>query len=98
MKRLAQDLMRVGVLFVLVLYVLIQSDTANVGALHAILLSMAIAGASHLSRRILFPSLDLQKIAMEAVVRGNLPAALVFLGLVGFLVVIALLPVLLLRP
>jgi hypothetical protein len=58
-----------------------------------------LAGAvSHLMRRILFPALNLQSIAIIAVERGSIPAAIVFAAICAILGLLLYLNVSMLRP
>lgn len=76
--RYFHDIVRVTILLFIVGMILAYRDTANEVVFDALLLSMFIAGGSHLTRRLLFPALDLQEIAIQAVKNGSIAAAMVF--------------------
>lgn len=51
-------------------------------------LVVGLAGFSHVTRRVFFPRLDLQQIALTAIAGDNRAAAIVFLGICLVLVVL----------
>jgi len=63
-------------------------DESNIVVVQAMLISLFMVGGTHLTRRILFPRLDLQAIATDACVNNKLGAAIVFAAVVLFLVAV----------
>lgn len=88
MERIARDIMRVMVLLVATGIALYLLDPANVVIYQAVLIALFQVGSTHLTRRIMLPSLDLQSIAKKAVADNNLPAAIVFASVIVFLVAV----------
>lgn len=68
-------------------------DSANVAVFQSLGIGMFLVGGTHVTRRILFHKIDMQKVALEAVSERNLPAALVFLGMCGVIVAIMFLSI-----
>lgn len=79
-KRHRQDLYRTMAFIVLatLLYVI---DATNLVVIQAFLIGTFLALGSHITRRILFPSLDLQEIARRAWQDNSMAAAVVFVGI-----------------
>jgi hypothetical protein len=92
MPRYATDLLRVGILMVLTGIMLYVADPANAVVFQAMGIGLFLVGTSHLTRRILFPQLNLQTIALGAVRDNNFAAAIVFAAIVYFLVKIMEIP------
>ncbi len=88
MKRIYTDFLRVGILLVLVGALLYWLDESNIVVFQAQLIGLFLIGGTHLTRRILFPQLNLQAIAKKAYEDNNIAAALVFLTVVAFLIAV----------
>lgn len=88
MKRIYTDFLRVGILLVLVGSLLYWLDESNIAVFQAQLIGLFLIGGTHLTRRILFPQLNLQSIAKKAYEDNNIAAALVFLTVVAFLIAV----------
>lgn len=86
MNRTLKTLLKVLVMVILVGYALYLYDESNAVVLQASAIGVFLVGMSHLTRRILLDQMDLQRIAAEAVKDNNVSAALVFLGVLWFLV------------
>lgn len=82
------DVARIGVLLVLAGAALLYMDLSNIAVLQSLLVGVFIVGGTHATRRILFPKLDLQQIALQATREANLPAAIIFLAIVLFLIAV----------
>lgn len=85
---LTRDVLRVGILLLVVGTVLVIHDNTNIVVVQALGIGLFLVGGSHLTRRILFHRIDLQSIALRAVEEKNAPAAIVFAVIVAFLVAI----------
>ena len=104
LQRLSHDLWRFSALVALVAILLwLESwlpKASNEAALSPLLTSsaivLAIAALSHLTRRVLFPKLDLQKIAVKAL-EHPIGAAIVFFGICLVLAVLVYANVTMLR-
>lgn len=88
MNRIALDIIRVLVLLVATGVALYLLDTSNVVIYQAVLIALFQVGSTHLTRRILFPHLDLQSIAKKAVVDNSVAAAIVFASVIVFLIAV----------
>ena len=88
MKRIYTDLLRVGFLMLVTGILLYLIDPANIAVFQALLIGVFVVGGTHLTRRILFPQIDLQSIAKRAYTDNNLGAAIVFFGVVLFLIAV----------
>lgn len=97
MKRMIDDLLRVVVLLVLVGLGLYHLDPANIVVFQALLIGMFVVGGTHLTRRIMFHRLDIQKIALNAVKERCMASALVFTAICLVLVAIMFLSMSVLR-
>lgn len=97
-KRLLTDLVRVLVLLVLTGYLLYAFDPSNIVIFQAAGIMVFLVGSTHVTRRILFPALDLQAIAKEAIEDRNAQALGVFAIYLVFLMFIIAVPLLILRP
>ena len=97
MSRFMSDVLRIGFLLVVVGAILLYVDVANVVVLQALGIALFFAGGTHLTRRILFPRLDLQHIAIESVKDANTAGAIIVLAVVLFLIAVMLVPVFILR-
>lgn len=86
MEKIARDLWRVSILLVVSGVALFWMDAANVVIYQAALIALFQVGCTHLTRRILFPAIDLQLIAKKAIVENNVPAALIFASIIAFLI------------
>lgn len=86
MSRHLVDVLRIFALMVLAGVTLYLLDHANAVVFQAALIGMFIVGVSHVIRRILFPRLDIQTIALKAIADQNWPAAIIFCAVVYFLV------------
>lgn len=86
MKRLLNDMLRIALLLVVTGVLLWYRDEANAVVYDAALIGVFLVGTSHITRRIMMPQLDLQLIARRAIEEANFPAALVFVGVIWFLV------------
>jgi len=87
MPRVWRDVMRIGGLLVLNGILLVMLDEANAVVIQATMIGLFLVGGSHLTRRVLFPDLDLQEFAKTAKATP-LGAALVFMAICGFLSVV----------
>jgi hypothetical protein len=92
-----QDFYRV-VAFVAVAAALYLFDHVNIAVIQAFGIGAFMALGSHITRRILFPSLDLQAIGMVAVNTRNLGAAIVFASISLVLVALMFLGLSILKP
>lgn len=88
MKRVYTDILRVGLLMVVSGAVLLYMDRSNIVIIQALLIEIFLVGGTHLTRRILFPRLDLQAIAIQAIKEKNYAALGVFATIVGFIVAV----------
>ena len=88
MEKIARDIVRVLVLLVATGATLYWFDTANVVIYQAVLIALFQVSSTHITRRILFPHLDLQSIANKAVVEKNIPAAIIFASIIVFLIAV----------
>lgn len=95
--RRLSDFFRILILVGLVGGLLYWIDASNVVVFQSLAIAMFLAGGTHLTRRILFPRLDLQTIAIKAVEEGNGAAALIFFSVVTFLITMFIVPFLVLR-
>lgn len=93
---LMRDFTRVFFLLFVIGAFLYAIDPANIAVIHMLLVGMFLIGGTHLTRRILFHKLDLQRIAITAVDEKNMAAAIVFATICVLLACFALIPVLLL--
>ena len=84
--RKKNDLIRT-LLFVVVAAALLVFDVANIAVLQAAVVGVFLAIASHVTRRILFPDLDMQLIAEKAS-KEPTGAAIVFASVCLFLVAV----------
>lgn len=85
-SRRVADVVRVLLLIVASGMALWWFDVANAVVFQASLIGVFVVGMSHVTRRILFPNLDLQAIALKAIADQNWPAAIIFCAVVFFLV------------
>lgn len=97
MKRMIEDLLRVVVLLGVVGIVLYHLDPANIVVFQALLIGMFVVGGTHLTRRIMFHRLDIQKIALNAVKERCTASAVVFAAICMVLVAIMFLSMSVLR-
>ena len=67
------------------------ADPANAVVFQAMGIAIFMVGGTHLTRRILFNSIDLQAIARTAINEKNMPAALVFAAFMAFLIAVMML-------
>lgn len=88
MRRFFADVFRVGLLLLAAGSILYLMDPANVVVFQALLIGLFVVGGTHLTRRVLFPRLDLQSIAKRAVEDNNTPAAIIFAAVVAFLIAV----------
>jgi len=84
MKRIWRDFYII-VLFVLLGTGLLWVDASNIVVFQSFAIGAFLVAGSHITRRLLFPQLDLQEIAKSGA-KDPLGAALVFLGILAFLV------------
>lgn len=96
-KRLLLDLMRIVLLLVVTGVVLYRTDQANAAVFQALGIAIFVVGGTHLTRRLLFPRIDLQDVALNAVKENNGSAALVFLAVCAVMVSVMFLSVGLLK-
>jgi hypothetical protein len=92
MKPWRRDLVRVGVLLLADGLLLYAIDPANIVIFQSVLVGLFLVGGTHVSRRILFPRLDLQLIAKKAYEENSMPAAIVFVAFIFFLVAVMFMP------
>lgn len=88
MERIMRDVGRVFLLMVITGLLLYFIDPVNSIIFQAVLIAIFQVGATHLTRRIMLPSLDLQSIAKDAVKEKNLAAAIVFAAIIFFLIAV----------
>lgn len=88
MRRFLHDFLRVALLMFLAGVILFWADPANAVVFQSLGIGIFVVGGSHLTRRILFPRLDLQAIALRAVEENNFSAAVVFVAVCVVLVAI----------
>lgn len=88
MDRVTRDAVRVFLLMVVTGALLYWLDTSNVVIYQAVMIALFQVGSTHLTRRILFPHLDLQAIAKKAVVDNSIAAAIVFASVIVFLIAV----------
>lgn len=88
MEKIARDIWRVCLLMIFTGVLLYMMDPANVVIYQAVLIALFQVGCTHLTRRILFPHLDLQATAKEAVINKNLAASIVFASVIAFLIAV----------
>ncbi len=88
MDRVTRDAVRVFLLMVVTGALLYWLDTSNVVIYQAVMIALFQVGSTHLTRRILFPHLDLQAIAKKAVVDNSVAAAIVFASVIVFLIAV----------
>lgn len=88
LERLISDLVRVILLLVVVGVVLYFQDPTNVAVFQALLIAIFMVGGTHLTRRILFPKLDLQKIALDAIKENNFAGVAIFCAVIYLLVAV----------
>lgn len=86
LRRIFNDLLRVSVLLLAVGALLYQMDESNIVVFQAGLIGVFLVGVTHLTRRILFPNLDLQAIAIKAIQENSVPGVIIFCAIVYFLV------------
>lgn len=86
MERLLSDVVRVVLLLGVAGALLYVMDPANMAVFQALLIGLYLVGGTHLTRRILFPRLDLQRIALDAIRDNNFAGVAVFCAVVYFLV------------
>ncbi len=86
LDRLLSDLFRVLVLLVLVGFTLYWIDPSNTVVFQASLIGIFLVGGTHLTRRVLFPLLDLQAIAKDAIKENNMAGTIIFCAIIYFLV------------
>lgn len=86
LDRFLSDMFRVLLLLVLVGFTLYWIDPTNTVVFQASLIGIFLVGGTHLTRRILFPNLDLQLIAKEAIKENNISGTLIFCAIIYFLV------------
>ncbi len=79
---------KVLVLIIIAGIVLVQLDPSNMAIVQAMLIGAFFAGGTHITRKLLFPALDLQAIARKATEENNLGAAIVFAAVILFLVAV----------
>ena len=87
-KRLLMDCYKVGVLMGLVGWGLYLLDPSNIVVFQAMGIGIFLVGGTHLTRRILFNKIDLQRIALEAINDHNVAAAIVFSAFMAFLIAV----------
>lgn len=88
MDKITRDAARVFLLMVVTGLLLYWIDTSNVVIYQAVMIALFQVGSTHLTRRILFPRLDLQSIAKKAVEEGNMAAAVIFAAIIVFLIAV----------
>ena len=86
LERLLSDVVRVVFLLVIVGAALYFMDPSNTAVFQALLIGIYLVGGTHLTRRILFPKLDLQQIALEAIRDNNFAGVAIFGAVIYFLV------------
>lgn len=86
LERLLSDIVRVVLLLVVVGSALYMMDPTNTAVFQALLIGIYLVGGTHLTRRILFPKLDLQQIALDAIKENNFAGVAVFCAVIFFLV------------
>ena len=89
--RFFYDLLRVFVLMIIVGGWLYYVDPANAVVFQAMGIALFLVGGTHLTRRFLFNRIDLQEVARTAVNDKNMPAAIIFMSIIGFLVAVMML-------
>lgn len=87
MEKVMRDATRVVLLLVVTGALLYWLDPVNAVIYQAVLIALFQVGATHLTRRILFPHLDLQSIAKKAAEEPT-GAAVVFASIIVFLVAV----------
>lgn len=95
--RLLTDLFRVGILLVATGVGLYLMDEANVVVFQSLGVALFMVGGTHLTRRILFPHVDLQAVAKRAYNDNSVAAAIVFAAMVAFLISVMFLSIGMLR-
>lgn len=85
-QRIFTDLLRVGILMLLVGVLLYLADPANAVVFQAMGIAVFLVGGTHLTRRVLFHQIDLQSIARRAMEENNFAAAIIFAAVIYFLV------------
>lgn len=88
MNRHFSDAIRIVLLMGVAGAYLIMSDPANAAVFQSLAIGVFLVGGTHLMRRILFNSIDLQEIVRSAVDDKSLPAAIVVLAFMFFLVAV----------
>jgi hypothetical protein len=87
-RRFIADFFRVGLLMICIGIGLYWADEANVVIFQAAGVGLFLVGTTHLTRRIIFPRLDLQSIAISAIKERNYCALGVFSTVVAFTVAV----------
>ncbi len=82
------DVIRVFLLMIVTGSILYIIDPANAVIYQAVMIALFQVGSTHLTRRILFPHLDLQSIAKKAVEDSSIAAAIVFSSIIAFLIAV----------
>lgn len=90
-RRFFYDFFKVFLLMGVVGALLYWADPANAVVFQAMGIALFMVGGTHLTRRILFNSIDLQAIARTAINDKNVPAAIVFASFVAFLIAVMML-------
>ena len=90
-RRFFYDFFKVFLLMGVSGALLYWADPANAVVFQAMGIAIFLVGGTHLTRRILFNTIDLQRIAKIAVDERNLPAAIVFAVFVMFLISVMML-------
>lgn len=87
-RRFFYDFFKIFILMGVVGFLLYQADPTNAVIFQAMGIALFMVGGTHLTRRILFNSLDIQAIARLAVRDNNMSAAIVFASVVAFLIAV----------
>lgn len=86
-KRTRHDLYRM-IAFVIAIAAILVLDTSNMAVVQAIAISIAVALGTHITRRILFPGVDLQKLIESAWEQQNIAAAICACAIIAFLIAV----------
>ncbi len=86
-RRTTRDMFRISMLLGVTGGLLLYMDVANVVVIQALLIGIFLVGGSHVTRRLLFPKIDLQEYAKKAS-ETPIGSAIVFSAILVFLIAV----------
>lgn len=86
MNRAVKLLVKVFFMIICLGAALVLYDPANIVVVQAMAIGIFLVGGSHLTRRILLDRMDIQDIALRSIAEGSMPGAIIFVGVLWFLV------------